>query len=174
MKLHIRRVIGDTKLNFEELSTVLAQIEACLNSRPLFSLPSNDDSIEALTHSHFLIGRSLESLPDRSFTYRNVSLLNRWELCQNIIQHFWKRLSTEYLSNLRRFTKWHYPSRNVRVDDIVLLKEDSLVPTKWPMARVIEVNMGKDGLVRVVTVKTRVGTYKRPVTKIALLLPNDN
>ena len=173
MKIHLRRVIGDTKLTFEEFSTVLTQIEACLNSRPLSPLTSDGDGIEALTPAHFLVGRSLESLPDQSFTYRNVSLLKRWELCQNIIQHFWKRWSTEYLSSLRRFTKWHHPSRNIQIDDIVLVKEDSLIPTKWPLARVTEVNVGKDGLVRVVTVKTHSGTYKRPITKIALLLPID-
>ena len=167
MKLHLRR---DTKLTFEEFSTVLAQVEACLNSRPLSPLASDGDGIEALTPAHFLVGRSLESLPDRSFTYRNVSLLKRWELCQNIIQHFWKRWSTEYLSSLRRFTKWHHPSRNIQIDDIVLMKEDSLIPTKWPLT---EVNVGKDGLVRVITVKTDMGTYKRPITKITLLLPTD-
>ena len=50
------------------------------------------------------------------------------------------------------------------------MKEDSLIPTKWPLT---EVNVGKDGLVRVITVKTDMGTYKRPITKITLLLPTD-
>ena len=81
-------------------------------------------------------------------------------IVSNIIQHFWKQRSTEYLSSLRRFTKWHHPSRNIQIDDIVLMKADSLIPTKWPLARVTEVNVGKGGLVRVVTMKTHMGTYK--------------
>ena len=52
------------------------------------------------------------------------------------------------------------------------MKEDSLVPTKWPLAKIIEVHRRKDGLVRVATVKTATGMYKRPVGKIALLLPH--
>ena len=57
-KIHLRRVVGDTKLTFEEMSTVLSQIEACLNSRPLGTLPPKDDNgIEILTLGHFLIGR---------------------------------------------------------------------------------------------------------------------
>ena len=62
----------------------------------------------------------------------------------------------------------------MRVGDVVILKEDNLVPTKWPLARVLATYPGKDGLVRVVTVKTTTGIYKRPIVKIALLLPNED
>ena len=57
--------------------------------------------------------------------------------------------------------------------DIVLLKEDMLIPTKWPLGRVTQVHPGKDQLVRVATVRTEKGSYKRPVTKLALLLPQE-
>ena len=49
-----------------------------------------------------------------------------------------------------------------------------MVPTKWPLNKVIQTHTGKDGLVRVVIIKTATGTYKRPVTKITLLLPSDS
>ena len=54
MKKHLKRVVGDHRLSFEELSTVLTQIEACLNSRPLTPLPNSEDCLEALTPGHFL------------------------------------------------------------------------------------------------------------------------
>ena len=73
MKYHIRRVAANVKLTYEEYSTVLAQVEACLNSRPLVSLPSNDDGVSVLTPSHFLIGRPMEALPDSSYSYRPLS-----------------------------------------------------------------------------------------------------
>jgi len=102
MKFHFKRVIGDIKLSFEELTTVLTQIESCLNSRPLTSLPAHDDDgIEALTPGHFLIGQPLESIPDSSFSYRSLSLLKRWDLCQSVVRHFWKRWSNEYITSLR-------------------------------------------------------------------------
>ena len=75
MKVHLKRIIGDAKLTFEELSTILAQVEACLNSRPLIPKPNEDDGIEALTPGHFLIGRPLESLPDSPSTFQSVSIL---------------------------------------------------------------------------------------------------
>ena len=89
MKYHLKRVVGSTKLTFEELTTILTQIESCLNSRPLAPLPCDEDSLEALTPGHFLIGQPLESIPDPSLSYRNLSLLKRWYLCQSVVRHFW-------------------------------------------------------------------------------------
>ena len=47
-------------------------------------------------------------------------------------------------------------------------------PTNWPLARVIQTHPGRDNLVRVVTVKTANGVYKRPVNKMAILVPADS
>lgn len=174
MKTHLKRVVGNVKLTFEELCTVLTQVEACLNSRPLVSIPSDDDGIQVLTPGHFLIGRPLEALPDPSFSYRSLSLLRRWHLCQALVRHFWQRWSREYVTSLKRFNKWHHPTRNIQVGDIVLLREDNMTPSKWPLARVTQVYPGSDGLVRVVSAKTSIGVYKRPITKIALLVPADS
>ncbi|XP_029164173.1 uncharacterized protein LOC114935495 [Nylanderia fulva] len=58
-KFHLRRVIGDTTLTFEELNTLLTQIEACLNSRPLQALSDDPDDTSALTPGHFIIGASI-------------------------------------------------------------------------------------------------------------------
>lgn len=140
MKSHLRRVIGEVRITFEELSTILAQIEACLNSRPLVPMDSPDeDGIEALTPAHFLIGRPLCSLPDTPSSHRPMSLLKRWDLCQNLIRHFWRRWSVDYLASLNCLSKWRHPTRNLEIGDLVIMKEDCLVPTKWPLARVVEI-----------------------------------
>ena len=173
MKTHLKRVIGETKLTFEEFATILTQVEACLNSRPLTPLPDGD-VVEPLTPGHFLIGRPLEALPDSPNSYRSISLLKRWHLCQHMVRHFWKRWSSEYIDIFRRFNKWHFPTRNLQVDDIVILQDDNLVPTKWPLGRIVKTYPGKDSIVRVVDVKTSHGVYKRPITKISLLLPKEN
>jgi len=55
----------------------------------------------------------------------------------------------------------------------VLLKDDNLPPLVWKKAVISDLHAGKDGLIRVVTVKTVTGTYKRPVTKICLLPKTD-
>ena len=48
------------------------------------------------------------------------------------------------------------------------------IPINWPLATVIHTHPGKDNLVRVVTVKTASGIYKRPVSKIAVFIPSDS
>ena len=100
-KRHLSRILGETRLTFEELCTVLTQVEACLNSRPLTPLPCEED-IQVLTPGHFLIGRPLQALPDPSSSHHSSTTLRRWELCQNLVRHFWKRWSMEYLTTLQK------------------------------------------------------------------------
>ena len=161
----------NVKFTFEELTTLLTQIEAVLNSRPLVSLPSDDDGIEALTLGHFLIGRPLDFIPDHLSSYGSLSILRLWHLVQALVCPFWKRWSTEYLVALRKCNKWHSRHRNVYIRDIVLVQEDNLIPSKWPLARVTQVHVGPDGVIRVVVIKTAQGTYTRPVNKVVVLLP---
>ena len=171
-KRHLTRIIGETKLSFEELCTVLTQVEACLNSRPLTPLPCEEE-VQVLTPGHFLIGKPLQALPDPPSSFHSVSTLRRWELCQHLVRHFWKRWSTEYLTTLQKLQKWHSTHRNITVGDIVIIKDDSLVPGHWPLARVTRTYPGDDGVVRAVTVKTAKGTYNRPVHKLVLIVPQD-
>ena len=171
LKAHLKHVVANTKLTLEEFT--ITQLESCLNSRPLISILCDDDRVEVLAPGHFLIGRPMEALPDPSVSYHALSLLRRWQLCQALVHQFWHRWSVGYISSLRRFAKWHHPSKNPSVGDVVVLHEDSMTPTKWPLARIMEVHTGKDGLVRV-TIKTSSGIYKRPITKVALLLPSES
>uniref|UniRef100_A0A1X7VUU0 DUF5641 domain-containing protein n=1 Tax=Amphimedon queenslandica TaxID=400682 RepID=A0A1X7VUU0_AMPQE len=107
MKRILKKVIGNVILTFEEFCTVLAEIEACLNSRPLTPLMSNDDGIEVLTPEQFLIGRPLMTLPQQTQT-KKLSLLKHCELCQTLVVQFWTKWSAEYFISLNRFHKQEY------------------------------------------------------------------
>ncbi|XP_076660904.1 uncharacterized protein LOC143364423, partial [Halictus rubicundus] len=63
MKHHFKRVIGSHTLTFEEMTTVLCQIEACMNSRPIAPRSENIDDYTALTPGHFLIGTAITTVP---------------------------------------------------------------------------------------------------------------
>ena len=128
-KHHLQRKVGESQLTLEEMASVLCQIEACLNSRSLYTaLDSNDDDgIAPLTPGHFLTGRPLEALLDQVAT-APISTLKRWQLCQALIQQFWKWWSTEYLDALQRFNKWRRPKRSLCVNDIVLIKDNGTPP----------------------------------------------
>ena len=154
------------------MTKVLCLIEACLNLRPLFTAldANNDDGLAPLTPGHFLIGWPLESLPDH-VSAAPIPLLRRWRLCQVLTQHFWKRWSNEYLNSLQRFNKWRLLRRNLRVGDIVLVKDNHTPPCQWPLGLITSTHPGPDQLVRVVSVKTKTGTFTRPIVKLCLLLP---
>ncbi|XP_055921052.1 uncharacterized protein LOC129952483 [Eupeodes corollae] len=88
---------------------------------------------------------------------------------QALMQGFWKRWHQEYLTSLQSRPKWQKAQRNLEVNDVVLLKEDNLPPSKWILGRVTEIHLGQDNKCRVATVKTINGSYVRPVVKLAPL-----
>ncbi|XP_041631681.2 uncharacterized protein [Drosophila kikkawai] len=167
IKLHMRRILGSKALTFEELATVLTQIEAILNSRPL--CPNGDNSLDPLTPAHFLTGAPYTALSEPCRLDMQINRLERWNQLQAMVQGFWKRWHMEYLTSLHERTKWHLETENLKIDTLVVLKEPNLPPSKWILGRISEVHAGSDDKVRVVTVKTAHGFYKRPITKIAVL-----
>ncbi|XP_011858970.1 PREDICTED: uncharacterized protein LOC105556482 [Vollenhovia emeryi] len=169
LKHHLRRTIGETLLTFEETTTLLAQIEAILNSRPLEPLSDDSDDISALTPGHFLIGSALTSVPEPSLKDLATSRLSRWQFIQQRVQQFWSQWSAQYLQRQQAISKWHHPSNAIQVGSLVLITDERLPPCKWPLARVSTLMPAKDGLTRVVTLKTPTTTLIRPITKLAPL-----
>ncbi|XP_048487521.1 uncharacterized protein LOC125490971 [Plutella xylostella] len=171
VKFHLRRVLGLAHLTYEEMSTCLSQIEAILNSRPLTPLPSDpSNDFTALTPAHFLIGRSLMSVPHPQVTDVNIKLLPRYQRVEQIRQHFWNRFSNEYLSLLQQKTKWHRSSPEQLMEGtLVLVKDRTMPPLLWPLGRIIKVHPGTDGITRVVDVLTKKGTIQRAYNNICPL-----
>lgn len=157
-------------LTFEELNTVVTQIEAVMNSRPLCPLSSDPNDLEALTPGHFLIGRALVSLPEVTKEDElNISHFNRWKRISAVYAMFWKRWSKEYLTLMQVRMKWFTKEKSVSVGTLVLISEDNMPPTNWMLGRVVETHSGEDGLVRVVTLRTKTGTLKRSIQRICPL-----
>lgn len=166
VKYHLRRNVGDHTLTFEEMSTLLCEIEACLNSRPLYPLSNHPSDLSALTPGHFLVGETLTNVPEPSPVESKPHLLSRWKQVTNMKEHFWRRWSAEYVQSLQPATKWQQNQANIAIGTMVLLKNEQLPPTKWALARVVTLHPGPDGLVRVATIKTATSTLRRPIVKL--------
>lgn len=170
VKTHLKKMDGTT-FTFEEFATVLAQIEACLNSRPLCPMSDDPSDLRILTPAHFLIGNSLTTMSDCSIDKENPNLLTRWKLVEQKKKEFWEHWSQEYLTRLQQRPKWLKARENLEVGDLVLVSDETTASQKWPMGRIIQVFPGNDGIVRVAKIKTMFGETTRPIVKLRLL-PN--
>lgn len=173
IKYHLKRIIGTDTYTFEELTTLLHQVEACLNSRPLCPMTDNPQDFTALTPGHFLVGRPLNTIPQPDLADTNIGYLQRWQRIQKLQQLFWRQWKAEYLTRLQQRPKWLKIEDQPKIGDLVLIKDDNVPPTKWSLARVVDTYPGTDNLVRVVKLKIPNGEIKRPITKICLLPTND-
>nr|CAI5838888.1 unnamed protein product [Callosobruchus analis] len=170
VKHHFKRVIGTQHLTFEEISTVLTQIESILNSRPLCPLTEDPEDAAALTPAHFLIGRQLTALPELDVSQVAVNRLNTWQQLQAMTQHYWKRWSKEYLAELQTRTKWKRDGgRLLEIGSLVLLKEENTPTLDWRLGRVVRLFPGQDGIVRVCEIKVRGTIVKRAINRLCIL-----
>lgn len=166
VKHHLKRISNDQVFYFEELLTICYDIEACLNSRPLTPLSDDPNDFSPLTPSHFTIGRPMIALNRPSYIDTRISLLSRWQYIQRLVQSFWQAWSKEYLNTLQIRKKWTQTKPDLKLNDIVLIHDDNLPPTRWMMGRIINIYPGKDGHVRVCTLRTATGKLKRPIVKV--------
>ncbi|XP_011690496.1 PREDICTED: uncharacterized protein LOC105451622 [Wasmannia auropunctata] len=169
MKHHLRRTLGSHTLTVEEFTTMLYQVEACLNSRPLGPLTDSLSDYEPLTPGHFLIGSAITTAPEPSLLDLNENRLSRWQLVRQIAERFWKLWKHDYVNTLQQRVKWRKPQPSIQVGQLVLLRNSALPPCKWELGRVTQCHAGTDTLVRVVTVKTATSEYQRPIEQLCLL-----
>lgn len=172
-KHHFKRVVGDQLLTFEDVNTLAIEIEAVLNSRPLFAISSDPNDILAITPAHLLIGRSINFLPEDDLLSVPGNRLSVWRRITRAKQDFWRRWHLEYLSELQRRQKWLRTDHEIRVGSVVLVMDKNQPCMRWRLAVVIETHPGGDGIVRVVTIKTAQGQYKRNVKQLCSLPIHD-
>ena len=159
-------MIGQQVLTYEELNTVLIQVECLLNSRPIGLVNQSDP----LTPAHFLSLTPLKAFPALDVSDRPLNRLNRYELIQNIVQNFWKRWKSEYLTTLQLRYKWNSQEQPIQVGSVVLLCDENAPPLEWKFAKIVECIFGNDGVCRVVKLRTVSGNeLTRPVTKVCPL-----
>ena len=161
-------------LTHELFCTLLAEVTAIVNARPLTSIPSDIDEPQPLSPGMILTMKSRPlAPPPGNFLPSDLYSRHRWRRVQALATQFWKRWRQEYLQTLQLRNKWKHPKRNLAEGDIVLLKEES-DRNHWPLAVVTKAFKSKDGMVRKVEVRiTREGTKKifnRPIKELVLLI----
>ncbi|XP_055603915.1 uncharacterized protein LOC129752147 [Uranotaenia lowii] len=168
-KRHMYRQLGNIKLSFEDMCTLLVEIEAAMNSRPIVSVSEDPNDVACLTPAHFLIGTNMQTIAEPDYTALPSCKLDHYQAMQRTFQQFWSHWRSEYLQELQKCTVLNKPNKNIRPGRLVLIVDEFQHPVKWPLARILSIHPGADSLTRVVTLKTSKGTTSRPITKICLL-----
>ncbi|XP_077868169.1 uncharacterized protein LOC144358009 [Saccoglossus kowalevskii] len=163
----IKKVLGRVLIAFDELSTILTEIEATVNDQPLTYVSSSIEDNVRLTPSHLLNGRSLTQLPYINITddelydpdYDSHTKVNkRYEHLVRLHIQFWRRWQTEYLTALReRHPTTGTKNNTIKVGDVVIVHDDINRRVKWQLAIVNSLVYGKDGSLRSAEVKTSNG-----------------
>ena len=133
-----------------------------MNERPIGRIPNDPDDGCFLCPNDILLGRASTTVPQGPFR-ETKNPRHRVEFIQRIIDSFWKRWYRDVFPSLVPRKKWKIERRNVRVDDIVIVKD--------PTGRIVNVLPGNDGIIQNVKVKMATSLNERPTTKVAVLYP---
>lgn len=180
VKRRLRKILGKAQLTYEELLTVLIEVEGVVNSRPLtYVYPEVTE--KPLTPSHLVIGRRLNTLPDRTELSDDEDCASKLQRkarhLSKLTEHFQKRWTKEYLIELREF---HHcgtqgdNDRKIKIGDVVLIHDENLSRRNWRLGEVTELIESKDGcergaVLRVVSKKGKHLKLRRPIQKLVPL-----
>ena len=128
--------MGKSFLSYKELETLLCDVEAVINSRPLVYV-SEEDLNESLTPYHLIYGRNIFQKRFQNIPKDLKSLSRRVKYLQTLIrqQHLYQKSK-----NI---------SEKLMVGDIVLIYDDKRIPrNQWRLGKVEELIISKDGNIR--------------------------
>ena len=169
VKRCLRKVLAHAKLTFDELYTVLLEVEGTVNSRPLTYLYDTLD--EVLTPSHLIFGYRLSTLSEDVDINAELDqvdkskLLKRFLYLTRKLNHFWNRWRQEYVTSLRESHRGSKKSTGrIEKGDLVLIYEENTKRGFWKTGIVEEVIKGTDGVVRGAEVR-KIGRGKHEILK---------
>ena len=152
-----------------------------MNERPIGRHPTSPEDGHYLCPNDLLLGRATSRVPQGPFKI-DVSNKRRFELVQNIVSLYWKKMVRNYFPTLIIQQKWHSSIRNIQVGDIVLIQDNNAIRGNWKLGRVTQVKLDDDGHVRNCcvhykpnnvdpAVNNRLITVQRPVQRLVVILP---
>ena len=175
-KTTLKKVLGRTFISLIALQTIVFEVEAILNDRPITYTSTDLNDPEPLCPSHLLYGRRIVSLPYPQVSAEDISdpdymtapiIREAFTHQSQILQHFQGHWKQEYLIALREFykVKGTCAPQAIKVDDVVLIHDD-LPRRSWKMAVIKGLIKGNDGYVRAAEVRTKNGRTNRPISKL--------
>ncbi|GFX47420.1 integrase catalytic domain-containing protein [Trichonephila clavipes] len=167
----LRKILGRALLTFEELSTILSEVEVIVNHRPLTYVENDPGEPEPLTPAHFLE----LSYGDSKYLIHFIELIDATTAKESykkrktyrtlLLKQLWRRWKEQYLLQLKTANNFKTPSvhKNLKLNDVVLVEGNVNSKLLWELGIIKEIFIGRDGNVRSCLVKTFKGLFKKPI-----------
>ena len=127
-----------------------------MNDCPLAQ--ASETSFKVITPSMLCIGRKLRPWNDKYAKTefpQEQDVPDRWAYRQKLVKCFFQSWVKQYVLSLQQRHKLRTPKPNQKEGDLVLVELSKVKRHKWPLARVKEVILGRDGLVRSVHLQSQ-------------------
>jgi hypothetical protein len=174
----VKKTLKNARLSYDELNTVLTEVESVLNSRPLTYVESGEME-EALTPSHLLTGRrsilmSNSKCEGETADISGTELTKRAKYLCRLTDSFWEKWHKEYHLSLREQHRGSLSvtkETSINIGDVVRVHDENRSRAKWRLARVHELIRSTDGKIRAAVIRiagdSKKPTYiRRPVQKL--------
>ena len=171
VKEALKVTLRERRPSDETLATLLAEVEATVNSRPLTHVAVTPEAPPAITPNILLIGPNSHVPPPGTFEQTDATARTHWRRAQYLADVFWRRWMKEYLPLLQHRRENRASGTPPEIGDLVVICDPNLPRNIWPRGRVSKTYPGKDGEVRVVDVTTASGRVLRRPTKRIVVLP---
>ncbi|UYV79754.1 hypothetical protein LAZ67_18000565 [Cordylochernes scorpioides] len=171
MKQLIRKVLGDKTVSYEELQTVICEVESAMNSRPLTAI-SEESGLVPITPAKFMCDNASCLFVPEADIVDSKFLKDSHGKVQKLRETIRQRFRKEYLGFLRQNTR--NKTKSIKEGDVVLMEVDNKKRTEWPIGVIEKTYPGKDGIVRVAMIKTKRGNFLRPVQRLFFLESSEN
>ncbi|XP_030582792.1 uncharacterized protein LOC115778696 [Archocentrus centrarchus] len=168
---------GSAKLTHDVLVTLMAEVTAIVNSRPLTPVSTDSDQPIILTPA-MLLTQKVGTAPVPLGQFNGADLFrNQWRRVQSLANTFWDRWKKEYINELQGRRKWRTERPNLQEGDVVLLKDSQVKRNDWPVALVTRTFPSQDDKVRKIEVRIvkngEQRLFLRPVTEVVLLVSKE-
>ena len=178
IKTPLKKILGKSRMNVDEITTILKEVEAQVNSRPLCSPSDEPYEQNYLTPATFLIGRNTMNMPLKprittKLRFPQRELNNLLKQQRKYLDSIWQTWSKEYLRNLNPVNSKINDSDCVKEGELVLVANQNLPKTVWEVGVVTKVKESKDGRIRTVYLNTPKGHMARSVQHLSRLEVDD-
>ena len=157
-KQALRPTLHGKSVKFDELRTILCELSAAINRRPLTEMSASTHEKMPIRPEDFLFGA-------RPANWKNPVEPLETEDDAGLGLDLWERWRKEYLHSLRKWRSAEKACKPPQVNEVVLIRQPTPRGT-WPLGRVLQLLPGKDGLIRTAKIICKGRKTVRAITQL--------